>query len=263
MKIKLISMRIAIIVILFATLTSAMIMDSRNDYVKVDTKLYASPYEVTNKEYREFLTALKSTGKDEVYSKCLYDSTQWVQKFPGSFNQPMQDAYHSHPAYNNYPIVNITREAAALYCIWVTEKYNSAAKKKYKKVQFRLPTVTEWKKIAAPLPGHTLPWYGNLPYLSGAENIALANIKVLDYSKGGNNYAFDGGFHTTVVGHYKPNSYGLYDIIGNVSEMTQSDVLLGGSWDNYLDECAIDNSQIYELPDPRVGFRMVMEVIEE
>ncbi len=67
----------------------------------------------------------------------------------------------------------------------------------------------------------------------------------------------------TRSGHYKANNLGIFDIIGNVSEITQSGLQKGGSWDNYLEECTIDKTQNYELPDPRIGFRVVMEVIEE
>ena len=248
--------------LLFLTLSFSMVSDSKKDYIKFDNKLFASPYEVTNKEYREFLNDLKLKNIDK-YMKCLYDSTQWVKKFSAAFNEPMQKSYHSHPAYDNYPIVNITKEAAESYCEWLTEKYNSASKKAYKKVKFRLPTESEWKKIASPLIGHNLPWYGNLPYLSGDEKTFLANIKVKNYVSGGNDYGFDGAFHTMLVGHYKANNLGIYDVIGNVSEITQSGVQKGGSWDNYLEECTIDKAQNYDLPDPRVGFRVIMEVVEE
>ncbi len=252
-----------IVALLLGTLLSGMISISKNEYQKFDNKLFASPHEVTNKEYREFLRDLKSTGQNDKFIKYLYDSTQWVKKFSAQYNEPMVKTYHSHPAYDNYPIVNITKEAAEAFCEWQTDKYNKSSKKKYIKVLFRLPTETEWKKLAAPLPGNNLPWYGNLAYKSGEEKIALANIKVRDYVTDKDNYIFDGGLTTLIVGHYKANNLGIYDVIGNVAEIIQSNVQKGGSWDNYLEECAIDKSQNYKLPDPRVGFRVIMQVIEE
>jgi formylglycine-generating enzyme required for sulfatase activity len=249
-------------VIAFTILSSFNIPNIKKNYVKFEDTLYACRYEVTNIEYREFLTDLKATNQNDNYLKCMYDSTQWTKKWPWSFNEPMANYYHWHAAYNNYPIVNITLDAAKSYCEWLTDKYNKSTKKSFKKVLFRLPTVSEWEDLAAPLSGHNLPWYGNFPYTDAEGKIALANIKVKTIH-GYNNYIFDDGFHTLTVGHYKPNNIGIYDVIGNVAEMTKNDTIKGGSWDNYLKECLIDTIQKYTLPDPRVGFRVIMEVIEK
>ena len=252
-----------IVVIAIVSLCATSIPIIKKDFVKFKEKLFASRCEVTNKEYRDFLQDLKSTNQNDKYIKCLYDSTKWVNKFSLSDNEPMENNYHSHIAYDNYPIVNITLDAAKLYCEWLTNKFNSDSKKEYKKVLFRLPAETEWKMLAAPLPGHNLPWYGNFPYVDAEGKTILTNIKIKDNITDKSNYVFDGGFHTLVAGHYKPNNLGLYDVIGNVSEMTQDGAQKGGSWDNYLEECTIDKTQKYDLPDPRVGFRIIMEVIEE
>lgn len=258
-SIKIIAAIGVIAVLIFASFNFS---GSKNNYVNFLDNLYVCKYEVTNVEYREFLNDLKAQKKNDEYSKCLYDSTQWIKKMPVSYNEPMVQLYHWHPAYDNYPVVNISHDAAKLYCEWLTEKYNNSAKKTYKKVVFRLPTVKEWELFADPLPGHNLPWYGNFPYTDAEGKVALANIKV-KYLSGGDDYVFDGGLHTIVVGHYKPNNLGIYDVIGNAAEMTKNDTIKGGSWDNYLDECTIDKSQNYNPPDPRVGFRVVMEVIEK
>ena len=96
--------------------------------------------------------------------------------------------YHWHPAYDNFPIVNITKEAMTLYCDWVTKKYNNIEKRSFKKVKFRLPTEMEWKTLSSPLPGHNLPWSGDLPYEHKDKgNNYFANIKIWDYKREENN----------------------------------------------------------------------------
>lgn len=236
---------------------------AEKDFVKFDKNLFASRYEVTNLKYREFLQDLKRTNQTEKYAKCRYDSTQWINIFSSSHCNPMVSSYHCHPAYDHFPVVNITTEGAQSYCEWLTTSYNRDSKRTYKKVLFRLPTETEWKKLSGPLPGHNLPWYGNFPYVDEHAKTFLANIKIKDMITGNPDYCADGGMMTLIVGHYKPNNLGIYDVIGNVSEMTADGRLKGGSWDNYLDECTIDKTQTYTLPDPRVGFRVIMEVVEE
>jgi len=260
-------MKPRVLIILSAVCVTAIILSAmkpitaEKDFVQFDKNLFASRYEVTNIKYREFLQDLKSANQTEKYATCRYDSTQWTKKFPSPNSKPM--LYHSHPAYDHFPVVNITTEGAQSYCEWLTNRYNKDSKRTYKKVLFRLPTETEWKRLSGPLPGHNLPWYGNFPYADEHGKTFLANLKVKDQVTGNTDYIADGGMMTLIVGHYKPNNLGIYDVIGNVCEMTADGRLKGGSWDNYLDECTIDKTQTYSLPDPRVGFRVIMEVVEE
>jgi len=234
-----------------------------NYFIKFDDRLFVTRFEVTNNEYQNFLQYLKTSGKTEEFSKCMYDSTQWSKKFPQSFNQPTVDVYHWHPKYQNYPVVNITLEAAKLYCQWLTNNYNDNPKRSSNKVLMRLPTEREWEFFSKPLPGHNLPWFGSFAYeMKENKLMPKANIKVKNVVPASDNYSFDGAVFTNKVGSYQMNNSGLFDIIGNVSEMTNDGKQKGGSWDNYLDECTIEKTQNYILPDPRVGFRVVMEVLE-
>jgi formylglycine-generating enzyme required for sulfatase activity len=124
----------------------------------------------------------------------------------------------------------------------------------------------EWRVLSSPVPGHNLPWNGDLPYSYDDKDnyyyYYYANIKLWDFERDENNYPLDKGFLMMARGSYKPNKLGIFDVIGNVGEMTLDGKIKGESWDNYIEECGIDKVQNYELPDPRVGCRIVMEVIE-
>lgn len=254
MKKRQLIVRLLVLAVLLVGLSS-FLRTSRDSFVQIEKGLFASRYEVTNYEFREFLQDIKVKGTDP--AKFLYDSSQWVRKFPYSYNQPMVNFYHWHSAYDNYPVVNITRETAESYCDWLTQNYNNSTLKKFKKVRFRLPTEAEWIHMAGISDATNLPWTekdGQQP---------PANIKARDKMISLVDYKFDGELYTSEVGKFKANKYGLFDVVGNAMEMTRSGVQKGGSWDSFIEECQADKVQKLSLPDPRVGFRVVLEVVEE
>ena len=255
---------LAILLFFNAHFLTAQIVDVKKLYVPFDENTYVANYELSNGEYRAFLNDLKLQKQSNLVVKYEPDSTQWA-KLVESYHEPFSKLYHWHPSFKNYPAVNITKKGMEAYCAWLTEAYNLDSKKEFGKVRFRLPTEEEWLKFSAALPGHRLPWYGNFPYKMNKKDeiVYLANIKIKDYTKGGFNYVLDGGLTCLRKGQYAANKLGVYDIIGNVAEYTSDDKVKGGSWDNSLEECYIDQSQSYTLPDPRVGVRLVMEVLEE
>ncbi|MEM1217159.1 MAG: hypothetical protein AAGJ82_15800, partial [Bacteroidota bacterium] len=55
---------------------------------------------------------------------------------------------------------------------------------------------------------------------------------------------------------YQQNRYGVWHIIGNVEELLDDGSSIGGSWHSLPSEATQVNQ--HQLPDPRVGFRLVM-----
>lgn len=221
------------------------------DFVKISPSFYASKTEVNNKEYRDFLDYLQLTGQQDRYKICLYDSLKWKQ-FKGEY-EVMAQYYHRHAVYNAYPVVNITKPAMELYCVYKTQQYNSMVGRKYNKVLFRLPSESEWKKIASP---------------SGKPDAADNNPPKKDKANIRDKEMIESPINETLsitgpVFAYPANTAGVYNIFGNVSEMTTDGLVKGGSWDTEATECGVDKIQNYALPDPRVGFRLVMEVIAQ
>ncbi|GAB4021003.1 formylglycine-generating enzyme family protein [Spirosoma koreense] len=103
-----------------------------------------------------------------------------------------------------YPAINMTQYAAIKFCAWLYAKTG---------VFYRLPTEAEWEYACR----------GNdknatLAYSFGSDVKKLGEYAVFK----GNS---DGGYKK--VGTKKPNSFGLYDMHGNVMEWTQ---------DQYIDD---------------------------
>lgn len=230
-----------------------------NNMIPVKGNVYMDKYEVTNGDYNKFLSNLKISGQTDLYQMALYDSTQWTKgSNAANFNDPMTSMYHWHPAYQNYPVVCVSYEGAKAYCEWLTKQYNLQRKRTYTQVVFRLPTELEWKTAAGSGdPKAITPFPNN--QIKTCDRCYLGNIKTAS-----DRYFDDGGYHTVKVHSYDPNKMGFFNTLGNVSEMTdKKGIALGGSWNNLFEECTFDKTQRYSNPDPGVGFRVVMEIVEK
>ncbi len=284
---------------------SGIVKGPHEDYIRM------GKYEVSNGEFKLFLDNLKQTKNYESYYKYYPDTMLWNKNFAQAFHDPMTNMYNYHPAYSNYPVVNITHEAAVAYCEWLTEQVNKQRelisqenpRKHFYYVRFRLPTEQEWRyaagskneKAITPFPNDQILTNDpkSLGIKTDASSCYLGNIKferktvekpqiipkkdtlqftdkkgvvdgVFISGKGKYSYHDDGGFHTIKVSSYYPNALGLYNTFGNVAEMTSTKgVIKGGSWDDVFDDCTFDKNSTLTAPDSRVGFRMIMEIMED
>jgi gliding motility-associated lipoprotein GldK len=146
------------------------------------------------------------------------DTLCWIADFTYSYNEPWTKTYFWHPAYDNYPVVGVSWKQANAFCVWRTNLLNNALRAKGGTYvhDYRLPLEAEWEYAArGGLQRAKYPWGG--PYARNIQGCVLANFKPLR-----GNYTDDGGSHTTPVGTYSPNEYGLYDMAGNVAEWTAS-----------------------------------------
>lgn len=227
--------------------------------VPLTEKLFFSKTELTNGEYTLFLKNLKKSGQTDIYQIALYDSTQWAKgELSQNFNDPMVNMYHSHTAYENYPVLNISYEGAKAYCEWLTKQYNLQRKRTYTQVLFRLPTELEWRTAAGSGNPKAITPFPN-DQIKTSKDCYLGNIRPFV-----DRFYEDGGFHTVKTSSYDANPLGLYCTLGNVAEMTTTKgKAMGGSWFHLFEECTFDTFVLYTGPTPTVGFRVVMEIIEK
>lgn len=223
---------------------------------------YMQTTEVTNLEYRTFLFDLLINNRKEEFLKAKPDQHMWVKQFSET-QQFMEDLYFSHPAYNHYPVVNISREGAEMYCKWLTQSYNEYAEKKKEPLinDLRLPSRTEWVYAASSCGKYTnYPWEGE--FARNSKGLFLANHKPFE-----GRYYDDGLFHTGEVHSYSPNDFGLYCLSGNAAEMVYNSNdgrsnpgTAGGDWTSDPDHIKLYaedlNSGITEARCT-IGFRVV------
>ena len=258
------------------------------------------------KQFTSF-DSMQRIGKFEV-------SNEWFNTFCADGNEQYkpQDAlwnqyspyayrkiYSSYQGTANFPVVNISYQAAKAYCQWLQDKYNAIPKRKYKKVVMSLPTGTEWLMAAiGKLENPTYPWGG--PFLRNSKGAFLANFFPIPESSiyfdpatnkmtaipfdTATSRKEDGLEFTGPVDSYFPNSIGAFNFCGNAAEMiAQEGQSMGGSWNSHANKLAlmakpemIDLDQdpkapslriilpheTYNGPSPTLGFRVIMHIID-
>ncbi len=233
-----------------------------NDKVVSFDSYWISDHEITNKEYNEFLADLKNIHKTKEYEICKIHNDKWITMLDKK-NSPLAEYYSSHEAYARYPVVNISHEAAILYCEWLTEKNED------KSQMFRLPTKEEWIYASSGGFDHTQYSWGGI-YLRNKKGEFMCNFKhigdefihsdsdnnlsiISDYKKTDNSSSI-----TTPVDSYRANEYGLYNACGNVAEMIHTKgIAMGGSWNSTGYDVQVTSEFKYDSPNPFVGFRPV------
>jgi serine/threonine protein kinase/formylglycine-generating enzyme required for sulfatase activity len=151
--------------------------------------------EVTFAEYLEFWKSLKEKKLRDAYmAKVL------LSRMDDTFTKAWDDQGNLvHPFKANRPVVGVSHQAAEAYCQWLSRKSG---------MDCRLPTAEEWEKAARGTDGRCFPWGDGFD----------------------ENYAYIISNHQAMkeFGQWAPpksfpidrSVYGVYDMGGNVREMT-------------------------------------------
>lgn len=237
--------------------------------VKVNDSLFVDATEIRNVDYAEFVyyNLYKLGAESEEYLSSLPDTSVW----DSGFSQPLSMLYYQHPAYTNYPVVGISYEQAIAYCEWRSDRVNEMLYLKENKIpysevdrvkdipqvfHYRLPTEKEWEQIAA------ISYSGKtLKKLSSKKNKDLSRYNFVN-GRGDITQMSDNAEITAQVFSYWPNALGVYNLLGNVAEMTiEKGLAKGGSWIHKSEEVQVETDFSYEKPENWIGFRCVCEKI--
>lgn len=231
--------------------------------VEVNDTLFFDATEISNFSWREYVSwNEKVYGRNSVqYKNSLPDTTVWRNSL--SYNEPYVTYYYQHVAYRNYPVVGISYEQALDYCNWRTKVVNTAmmvkaGKLKWEadlniepeiKCEYRLPTKTEWEAMS-------LLGFNEKTQREIAKKKTPPYNLINTYSPEG--VSNDNADVTAPTYSYYGNLLGIYNLTGNVAEMTSTKgICKGGSWRHTLQESNSLKDIPYETPKAWLGFRCV------
>lgn len=230
---------------------------------------YMFNHETTNFQWKEFQMDLEKSGKTAELEISRVRGENWTLN--GNSSKPMAEHYHTHPAYRDYPVVNITHEAAQLYCAWLTDKLNTLPKPLGVKVHVRLPLHAEL--IRAGVGDELGAWYPwKHEFMQNTKGDFLANFTQIlnsQITRGENGewkiLTNTGAAHASSADYfapsisYWPSEFDIYNLCGNAAEMINTPgVAVGGSWRDFGYDIRLQSTKKYEGSAIDVGFRVVV-----
>lgn len=212
-------------------------------------RFWISKYPITNAQYQVFMDS------DEGYS-----NTTWWKSLPGAWEwRGMQAPKTTVFGSSDIPRTNISWYEAMIFCKWLSWKAELIAlfpednqEIATSTISLRLPTEQEWQRAAQGDDGRQYPW--GVDFQPSRVN-AFPSRKGIPTSV------------TSYPGGVSP--YGVFDMSGNVWEMTISDwedtakgdriVLRGGSYGSAASEVSTvyRASQLKDDGAESVGFRII------
>ena len=180
--------------------------------VVITKSFYLGSYEVTVGQFKQFVreTGYETDAERDGQGGCGHnEATGFRSELRPEYNWRNNGFVQT----DDHPVVNVSWNDAVAFCVWLSKKESKA---------YRLPTEAEWE-YACKARSATLYCHGDdAERLREVANVAdkalMAMIKrPLQYSWKAIS-SDDGYVSTSPVGQFKPNSFGLFDMHGNVEE---------------------------------------------
>jgi len=177
--------------------------------IRIDRPFAVGKYEITRREYAAFVQATSYTAAGD----CLTDRRKL-----GDWQFDAGTDWHD-PGFtqaDDHPVACVSYDDALAYIAWLNSTTHGG---------YRLLTELEWEYVAAAGATTLFPWgddkIDGCRYANGFDEAAWVKYARMDTS----GYPLfdplpcrDGWLNTNPAGALAPNKFGLYDMIGNVSE---------------------------------------------
>ena len=199
--------------------------------VQVSQPFYLGSHEVSIGQFRTYIEESKTftTAESDGRGGGLGWDERWLKGSQFSWQS------YGWRTTDDHPVANVSWDDAVAFCRWLSQKERRT---------YRLPTEAEWEYACRAdtttlfFPGNdveALTQYGNIPDGDAEQQFPIWNTTK----------ARDGHVFSAPVGQFKPNSFGLYDMHGNVWEWC-SDAYHESYYQTLTAETAVDP----QGPDP-------------
>ena len=155
----------------------------------------------------EFATFIRDTG---------YEPPSGCNVITGGFFDINWKRSWQNPGFeqsNRHPVVCVSYEGTQRYVQWLSRKTGKS---------YRLPTEAEWEYAARAGTTTARFWGDSRDQACNFANVGdLTGAEALNWNKGKAFQCRDGYVFTAPVGSFRPNTFGLYDMLGNVNQWTE------------------------------------------
>jgi formylglycine-generating enzyme required for sulfatase activity len=237
--------------------------------------LWMGKYEVTVEQFETFVEAARyQTDAEKEGHSYVWNGEEWEKKLGINWRH---GADGSLQADKRHPVINVSHNDALAFCGWLSKREGRT---------YRLPTEAEWEYAAGNGGAHTKYSWGRSSGQGVSGNVAdETGAKINNWTRSDANIfmGYTDGFGTTApVGQFSVNTFGLFDMTGNVWEWCGDwygqdyyassgatnptgpstgsyRVLRGGSWNDspQFSRVAYRNSPAPSYRASIVGFRVV------
>jgi formylglycine-generating enzyme required for sulfatase activity len=168
--------------------------------VRIARPFAVGRHEITRAQWREFVAA---TG---------YATPAGCQFYDGHYGYVQEHDWRNpgFPQREDHPVVCVSVRDAEAYAAWLGARTGR---------RYRLPSSAEFEY--ANRAGSDAPWFWGTASTEACDwaNVADNDLKP-HYPKQQVHNCRDDYLHTAPVGRFRPNAFGLHDIVGNVFEWT-------------------------------------------
>jgi len=253
-------------------------------FVQLNDSVFISITEIDIREYGRFLTVWrKQSGDPNLINKALPSPNYLGWTYWNSYNKSVitysdqyeiidrdriteqpKDTSISFTAWiSNWPVVNITKQQANLYCDFRTTDYqvfyNSQKQKKKVKypanLVFRLPTNSEWIYAASSGLDTTKYKYG----VEGDKVKYSSPVSIETFINDTTEQS-----HPFPVTSGQMNKSKILNMCGNVAELvSDNEFVYGGSFLDPTANCTVTSKKLFTEPKSNIGFRIVAVIRNE
>lgn len=266
----------------------------------VDGKIVMSKNETSVYDYFWFLVSIKNDsdmgnringGKPFKFNSLLLDTTKveaklrplWrelLQALNDTINEPqMHTPYKNLGVYFDcyvafqftpaqlklaqFPVTGVSYGQAVLFAKWMNQVYIEYYEQNAGYTfQFSLPTEEEWMLAARAGLG------ANMKTRDAMDSLNAKGCFLFNYANLPNCKSLSGYQKTSLGGgavpnpSFNPSTIGLYNVFGNVAEITTTEgVAKGGSYAHAAKDASVSKQVIYSGPQPWLGIRLIAKPI--